>query len=108
MIKMELKNSIQNRRLGIIINFKSLIALVLLFEFIRLGILPRYSLIFEIIPFLVLITSYIIYFGKTGLWKFTHKPVNQLDEREIQLSNQSLRFSYLIFTIFVLSLFIIY
>lgn len=105
---MELKKSKQSRRFGILTNINSLIAIVLLFEFIRMGILPKGSLIFELIPFFFLLCSYFIFFGKTGLWKFTHKSQNDLDEREIQLSNNSLRFSYLVFTVLSLSIFILY
>ena len=105
---MELKKSTQSRRVGILTNFNSLVAIVLLFEIIRIGILPTSSLIYLFIPFLFLIISYIAFFGKTGLWKFTHKSPKQLDEREIQLSNKSLRFSYILFTILSLGIFILY
>ena len=105
---MKLKHPKQIRRIGIIINFKSLVGLVILFELMKMGILSQKSIIFELIPFAILIISYIVYFGRTGLWKFTHKSVAKLDEREVQLSNRSLRFSYSVFTILSLSLFLIY
>ena len=104
---MELTTSKSNRRIGVIINFICLTVIVLLFELIKLKREPI-LLIYELIPFGIFILSYIIYFVKTGLWKFTHKSLNKLDEREIQLTNKSLRFSYSIFTIITLSLFMIY
>lgn len=105
---MELKKSKQSRRIGVIANFKSIIGIVLLFEIINSGLLPKRLLIFELIPVFFLLCSYIIFFGKTGLWKFTHKPTQMLDEREIQITNRALRFSYIFFTIFSLSLFVVY
>ncbi len=105
---MELKKSKQSRRFGILTNINSLIAIILLFECIRIGIIPKSSLVFELIPLFFLLFSYFIFFAKTGLWNFTHKSQKDLDEREIQLSNKSLRFSYLIFTISSLSIFVLY
>ncbi len=105
---MKFKHTKQIRRIGIIINFKSLVAIVLFFEFIRTGIIPKKFIILELIPFAILLISYILYFGRTGIWNFTHKSTDKLDEREIQLTNQSLRFSYSVFTVITLSLFMIY
>lgn len=105
---MELTKSKLNRRIGVILNFACIILIVAFFELIKLGTFSKDFILIEIIPVILLITLYVIYFGKTGLWKFTHKSVSSLDEREIQLTNQALRFSYTLFTIISLSLFIIY
>ena len=53
---------------------------------------------------IVFITSLVSTFFKTGLWKFTHKPLNNLDEREIELTSKSLRYAYSLFTVIVLLL----
>ncbi len=104
---MELKTSKSSRRIGVILNFICLTAIVLLFELIKLKQNPK-LLIYELFPLGIFVISYFIYFGKTGLWKFTHKSLNKLDEREIQLTNKSLRFSYFLFAVITLSLFMIY
>ena len=101
---MELNKSKTNRRLGIILNFLCLILIVLIYELVKSGILIQKYLLFEIAPVTLLIITDIILFGKTKLWKFTHKPYDKLDEREMQLSNQSLRFSYSFFIILSLGL----
>jgi hypothetical protein len=101
---MELKTSKSNRRIGITINFICLILIVLIYELLKSGILIQKYLLLEIAPVALLIITDIMLFGKTKLWKFTHKPYDKLDEREKQLSNQSLRFSYSFFTIFSLAL----
>lgn len=51
------------------------------------------------------INSLIIYlvYGRTGLWKLTHTKVEKLDEREILLTHNALVYSYIIFTIFIIS-----
>ena len=105
---MELKTSKSKRRIGIIINFICLISIVFIYELIKSGIIIQKYLLLEIAPAALLIITDINYFGRTGLWKFTHKSVAKLDEREVQLSNRSLRFSYSVFTILSLSLFLIY
>ena len=63
---MELKKSKSNRRIGVILNFICLTAIVLLFELIRPKRNPA-LLIYELIPLGILVISYIVYFGKTGL-----------------------------------------
>jgi len=101
---MELKTSKSKRRIGIIINFICLISIVFIYELIKSGIIIQKYLLLEIAPAALLIITDIKLFWKTKLWKFTHKPYDKLDEREMQLSNQSLRFSYSFFTILSLAL----
>ena len=48
--------------------------------------------------------SLVVTYVKTGLWKFTHKSLDKLDEREVLLTSKSLRYAYSIFTIIVLGL----
>jgi hypothetical protein len=101
---MEQKKSISKRRLGVVVTFFSLFGIVSIFEY---GISGQWNDILKIIE-IILIVIFIISFGftflKTGLWKFTHKPLEKLDEREIALISKSLRYAYVIFTIFLLLL----
>jgi len=101
---MDIKMPKSKRRMLIVINLICLVLLVLIFELIKSGFFTQKHLILEIAPIAILISTYIQLFGKTGLWKFTHKPYDKLDEREAQLSNRSLRFSYSFFTILSLAL----
>jgi len=105
---MEIKTPKSERRMWIIINFISLILLVLIFELIKSGFLTQKHIFFEIVPISILIFTYIQQFVSTELWKFTHKSLQKLDEREMQLSNKALRFSYSFFTILSLGLIYIY
>ena len=50
----------------------------------------------------VLLYTYYYSFVQTGLWKYTHKIVPKMDEREYADNNRALRFSYSVFTVTVL------
>jgi hypothetical protein len=101
---MKIKMPKSERRMWIIINFLSLIIIVAIFEFIKSGFLTQKHLLFEIVPIALLVITNIILFGKTKIMRFTHKSYDKLDEREAQLSNRSLRFSYSFFAILSLGL----
>jgi len=58
----------------------------------------------EIIAFIIFLISFSLTYLKTGLWRFTHKPLKTLDERELALTSKSLRYAYVIFTVIVLIL----
>ena len=101
---MEQKNSLNKRRLGVVITFLSLFGIVLLFEY---GITEQWSNILkfgELGLIVVFLISLGITYFKTGLWKFTHKSLDKLDEREVLLTSKSLRYAYSIFSILVLGL----
>ncbi|OQX96841.1 MAG: hypothetical protein B6I20_13920 [Bacteroidetes bacterium 4572_117] len=104
---MEQKKSISKRRLGVVITFISLFSIVSIFEYGRIEHLLEQNIILQItgiISLIVFIVSLTLTFIKTGLWKFTHKSLNTLDEREIILTSKSLRYAYAIFTVFTLFL----
>ncbi len=105
---MELKKSKQIRRIGVTLNFSFLFLSALLFELIRFEMISaNYKSISLVLIPIVFITHYNL-FGKTGLWKFTHKKYKLLDEREIQLTNHALRFSFALFAVSILSYLLIF
>jgi hypothetical protein len=80
----------------------SLIGVITVFE---LGVNTGWSTILKIasIAFLALLfISYPLCFIRTGLWHFTHRRIDDLDEREMQLTGKSLRIAYSVFSIIVL------
>ena len=105
---MEMKKSIKNRRIGVIITLLSLCSIVIIFEYFKIEQRDSVFIAIEIIPIIIFLVSFIVTFIKTGLWGFIHKPLKNLDEREIALTSKSLRHAYAIFTvvtlIFLLSL----
>jgi hypothetical protein len=99
--------SITRRRAGVIINYSSLLILLILF-YLALG--TTINIVIAAVGIVLaglIIISFIIIFMKTGLWKFVHTKIDQLDEREIQVTHISLRRSYTIFGIISLSLFLV-
>ena len=105
---MEIKNSIIKRRTGVLISFLSLASIVFIFEFSRIEGRDKRYIILEIIPIISFLISFIFIYVRTGLWKFTHKPINDLDEREIALTGKSLRYAYSIFTTIVLFILLVF
>ena len=99
-----MKNSITNRRIGVVITLLSIVSMVLIFEYCKIEQRDSAIIAFEIIPIIIFIVSFIATFIKTGLWAFIHKPLKKLDEREIALTSKSLRYAYSIFAIVVLAL----
>ncbi|RLD29426.1 MAG: hypothetical protein DRI75_03415 [Bacteroidetes bacterium] len=101
---MALKKSNNSRKVGVALTLFSLLAMVIVFEYYKIDRGHINFIIIEIIVFIVFLVSFTKTFIKTGLWKFTHKPLKKLDEREIELTSKSLRYAYGIFTVLVLGL----
>ena len=104
---MDIRKSIKRRRIGVIITYLSLFSIVMIFEYCTIKQWSIFFKIIEIAAITVFIGSYIITYFKTGLWQFTHKSLDKLDEREITLTSRSLRYAYGIFTVLILFLFTI-
>lgn len=88
-----------NRRIWVVINYLSLIMLIILY---RLGHFKGWSVLIVVSLIVVFITlqfSFSRLHKKTGLWKLVHTSVKELDEREIQITHEALRYSYSIFVI---------
>jgi len=95
-------------RWGVILTMLSLAGVVVFFE---LGVRTQWStalMISEIVLLVILLITYILSFMRTGLWNFSHKPLKELDEREMEMTSKSLRIAYALFTIFVLFLLLVF
>ena len=55
----------------------------------------------------ILLVSFILAHIKTRLWRLAHTKVENLDERQIQVTHESLRYSYGIFTVISLAILLI-
>jgi hypothetical protein len=101
---MSIKESKEERRAWVVINYASL-ALVLVFLFF--GQKNGWSLAFIILLGLSVaaaLLSFIVLHVSTGLWKYVHTRVENLDERQVIVTHESLRYSYSIFSILILGL----
>jgi len=101
---MKTKQIVENRRNGVILTLISLCAMVGIFECCKINRKMNIFITTEIIAFIIFLTSFSLTYLKTGLWRFTHKSLKKLDEREIALTSKSLRYAYIIFTVIVLVL----
>jgi hypothetical protein len=105
---MKTTQSMTSIRFGVLLSMLSLIAIVVLFE---LGIHLEWTsllIIIEIPLLVILLISFISSFMRTGLWKFTHRPLKDLDEREMEQTGKSLRVAYALFTVFILALLVVF
>ena len=97
-----------NNRIGVIINYSSLILAVSLFEYYRYVEMWNYVSITAVSAALfVFIISFYLAYGRTGAWKQVHIPFAKLDEREAGIIYEALRISYSVFAIVALLIMLI-
>jgi len=87
------------RRFAVLINYFSIVVILVLFYLVRLLGLNPIFLAFEIIPLITVVLSFRHAFVKTGIWKMTHASSKKLDEREIQVVFKAMNISYSLFAI---------
>jgi len=78
--------------------------MVLTYEYYKIEQRDSTFIAIEISSIIIFIVSFVLTFINTGLWGFIHKPLKDLDEREIILTSKSLRYAYAIFTVVTLIL----
>lgn len=98
--------SIQQRRIWILINFSSLIFLIIVYEFLtNSSVLEIWlGIVLLALFLLILVISFRAVYGSTGLWKHIHKKSDKLDEREALVLTNAIRLSYTIFIIVVIAI----
>ncbi len=96
------------RRVGVVVNYLSLVFLLMMFYFAEKDGVVTAHFVGMAVSFMITIITFYIVNKKTGLWGLTHRKIENLDEREIQLTHNALRYSYAIFSILILcSIFIL-
>ncbi len=96
---MEQQNFRKQNRYWILLNYLSLIAVLIFFYILKYLQWPLFSVIFEIGSVAILIISFFRAFIKTKFWKMVHTSSKNLDEREMQVALNALKYAYSIFTI---------
>ncbi|MCK5699806.1 MAG: hypothetical protein KAI29_01575 [Cyclobacteriaceae bacterium] len=101
-----MKNAISRNqnRVWILVNYLSLIGGMSLFYTVKIGHWPFSFLLLEIGFFALLLFSFFKAFIITKFWKMVHTSSKKLDEREIQVVLNALRYAYGIFAIICLVL----
>lgn len=91
-----------HRRILVIVNYASIV-LVLLFFYLGEKMGWKIMLaVGESIMIIIATISFIILQIKTKLWNMVHAKIDKLDERQIQITYESLRHSYSVFSILCL------
>lgn len=102
------KGSKTKGRAALIINFCSVIFLIVVFEILK-NANQNALLVFLLLALLAIaISSFIYAYIQTGSFKFVHAKSEKMDERETQLVGKALRYSYSFFTIVVLVIIYVY
>jgi hypothetical protein len=96
---MEQRNFRKKNRYWIILNYLSLTAVLVFFYSGKLLQWPHLIIILEIGSLVIYIISFIRTFIRTKYWKMVHTSLKNLDEREIQVVLNGLKYSYSIFAI---------
>ena len=99
---MKKQNSKTRNRVWIILNYLSLIVGMFLFYAVKIYHLPLSFLMLEIGIFAIFIFSLYKAFIQTNFWKLVHAKSINLDEREMQVVLNALRYAYGIFAIICL------
>ena len=99
---MNARFSKKKRRIIISLNFISLILAILVYEWFKSSIFSAFTLLILALLLAMVLWSFIVVFGRTGLWSKTHLNQKNLDEREIQVHSNALRLSYSIFVVVTL------
>ena len=94
---------IGRRRIGVVLNLLSLFLFLVFYYAGRALGWDRLLLIGGVsVCLAVWLVSFITVHVRTGLWKFVHTRVDDLDERQAQVAHEALRYSYATFTVICL------
>jgi len=96
---MEREITATKRRVGVVINYLSIFLILVLFY---LGKSMGWNvplIIGEIAALAIAVITFVVFHLRTRLWKLVHASIQELDERELQVTDKSLRYAYGIFSI---------
>ncbi|NOR44079.1 MAG: hypothetical protein GQ534_00705 [Candidatus Delongbacteria bacterium] len=87
-----------------LMNYLSLIFIVITFQYLRD---MEWTWVFassEVFFIVLFIISFYFSYFKTGTWGFVHRSLEKLDERELKIVGKTSRLSYAIFTVVALAI----
>ena len=84
----------RTRRTSVVVNYLSLVLLVVFFIFVEYGVWKYFAWTGVLIAGALFVMTFHQVYYRTGLWRFVHTPAARLDEREIQVVYRSLQYSY--------------
>lgn len=87
------------RRIAVIVNYGCILMILVFFGIGKYEGWSAPLVAGAIAAAIVAVVSFILLHMGTRLWKLVHTKVDKLDEREVQITHESLRNSYAIFTV---------
>ena len=87
------------RRLGVLVNYAAIVLVTALFYKGKYHGWNTAIIVGMVICAALVVAGFVRLHAKTHMWNFTHKKVEKLDERELQIILQSLRHAYEIFSV---------
>lgn len=103
---MEAAISQSKRKMWVVINYFALLLLIASFYTAdRIG-LTALTISAGSFAILAVVVSFIQVYARTGLWRFVHTRAENLDEREMLMTYESLRHSYGLFAVICLVVFL--
>ena len=105
---MNLKESRVLRRLGVTFTITGLLLFAFLFEVGRYSRWTGSIIIPVVVSFLLSFLFLYFTYVNTGLWGFSHKKLEEYDERELVIVSSAARVAYVLFTITVLLVILVY
>ncbi len=91
---MKTELAMENRRLGILVHHASVFALIIYIYSIIGRNIPLWSAGVGLVLIAVAVISFVQVYVRRQLWKFTWAKAKSLDERELQVTQDSFRQSY--------------
>ena len=95
------------RRIGVVVNYLSLFLVLVFFYVAERTNLSAPLIVAGVVALVALAISFIHTYVRTRLWKLVHRRVEDLDERQIQITHESLRYSYGIFSVICLAIILV-
>jgi hypothetical protein len=92
------------RRTGVIVNYFSLLLFLIIFYVAERTGLSTLLIVTGVVALVAIVISFIFAYVRTRLWKLVHRKVDELDERQVQITHESLRYSYGIFSVICLAI----
>ena len=86
-----------HRKTGIVLNYLSLVLLAFSIMAIEYGWATGWPIAGIVIGLVLFTLTFVQIYGRTGLWKFVHMSLEELDEREAQIIHHSLHYFVLLY-----------
>ena len=92
----------------IALDYISLIGFIVSFEYCKTRGLELWSEALCIVFLSLFVGGFIFGFIRTGLWRYIHKPLRQLNAKEMEETSRALRIAYSVFAMLVISLLLVF